>query len=153
MRFPTLPLILALSALSTGPALAADHAHHGKPVEHRKAIKLNAEEKAHIHMEMRLFLSTVQKIVTAAAADDLKTVGEAAREAGMAAAHEVPGKLREKLPMEFRKMGHATHQGFDDLARDAESLGDANHALKQLGSVMSNCVSCHAVYRIETGKH
>ncbi len=150
MRFPTLPLLLVLSAT---PALAADHAHHGQPLEHRKAINLNAEEKAHIHQEMRLFLSTVQKIVTAAAADDLKTVGMAAREAGMAAAHEVPGTLRAKLPMDFKKMGHATHQGFDDLARDAESLADANHALKQLGSVMSNCVSCHALYRIETGKH
>lgn len=150
MLFRTLPLLLALSCT---PALAADHAHHGKSMEHRQPIKLNAEEKAHIHLEMRLFLSATQKIVTAAAANDLKTVAEAAREAGMAAAHEVPGQLRAKLPLEFKKMGHATHQGFDDLARDAESLGDANHALKQLGGVMSNCVSCHAVYRIETGKH
>ncbi len=150
MTYPALFLLLALSSAS---ALAADHAHHGPSPEQRKAIKLNAEEKAHIHQEMRLFLSAVQKIVSAAAANDMKTVGEAAREAGMAAAHEVPGRLREKLPMEFKKMGHATHQGFDDLARDAESLGDANHALKQLGGVMSNCVSCHALYRIETDKH
>ena len=148
MHLRALPILLALYAVSLG---AAEHAHHDKPVEQRKPIRLTAEEKAHIHLEMRLFLSGTQKIVTAASANDMKTVATAARELGMAAAHEVPAKLREKLPLEFKKLGHATHQGFDDLARDAESLGDANHALRQLGQVMSNCVSCHAMYRLETG--
>jgi len=146
-RFP--PLVFALIAT---PLFAADHAHHAVPQEQRAAIRLTVEEKAHIHAEMRLFLSSTQKIVTAAAANDMKALAEAARAAGMAAAHEVPGKLREKLPMQFKKLGHATHQGFDDLARDADSLGDANHALKQLGQVMDNCTSCHALYRIETSK-
>ena len=146
MHLRALPILLALYAVSLG---AAEHAHH--PLEQRKPIRLTAEEKAHIHLEMRLFLSGTQKIVTAASANDMKTVAESARELGMAAAHEVPAKLREKLPLEFKKLGHATHQGFDDLARDAESLGDANHSLRQLGQVMSNCVSCHAMYRLETG--
>ncbi|MDP2833270.1 MAG: hypothetical protein Q8Q28_08255 [Pseudomonadota bacterium] len=144
-----LPFLLSLAIT---PIQAAEHAHHAVPQEQRAAIRLTTEEKAHIHQEMRLFLSATQKIVASVAANDMKGVAGAAREAGMAAAHEVPGKLREKLPMQFKKLGHATHQGFDDLARDADSLGDANHALKQLGQVMSNCVSCHAMYRIETGK-
>jgi cytochrome c556 len=148
MHLRALPILLALYAV---PLFAADHAHH--PLEQRKPIRLAAEEKAHIHLEMRLFLSGTQKIVTGASANDMKMVAESARELGMAAAHEVPARLREKLPLEFRKLGQATHQGFDDLARDAESLGDANHALKQLGQVMGNCVSCHAMYRLETGKH
>ncbi len=134
------------------PAQAAGHTHHGSALEQRTPIPVTAEEKAHIHLEMRAFLASTQKIVSAAAGNDMKAVAEAAREAGMAAAHEVPAKLREKLPLPFKKMGHATHQGFDDLARDAESLGDANHALKQLGQVMDNCASCHAVFRLETGK-
>ncbi len=149
-----LPFLLSLAIT---PIQAAEHAHHGAhhavPLEQRAPIRLTAEEKAHIHAEMRLFLSSTQKIVTAAAAaNDMKALAEAAREAGMAAAHEVPAKLREKLPLQFKKLGHATHQGFDDLARDADSLGDANHALKQLGQVMDNCTSCHALYRIETSK-
>jgi cytochrome c556 len=147
MHLRALPILLALYAV---PLCAAEHAHH--PLEQRKAIRLTAEEKAHIHLEMRLFLSGTQKIVAAASANDMKTVAEAAHELGMAAAHEVPAGLRERLPLEFKKLGHATHQGFDDLARDAESLGDANHALGQLGRVMSNCVSCHAMYRLETRK-
>ncbi|OYY93465.1 MAG: hypothetical protein B7Y41_11960 [Hydrogenophilales bacterium 28-61-23] len=73
----------------------------------------------------------------------------AAHELGMAAAHEVPAGLRKKLPLEFKRLGLATHQAFDDLARDADSLADANHALRQLGQVMPNCVSYHAMYRLE----
>ncbi|MDP2432366.1 MAG: hypothetical protein Q8O33_10055 [Pseudomonadota bacterium] len=146
------PPLLILLALAATPLLAAEHTHHGKPLEQRAPIHLTMEEKAHIHQEMRLFLSSTQKIVAAAAANDTKGVAAAARAAGMAAAHEVPAKLRGKLPMQFKKLGHATHVAFDDLARDADSLGDANHALRQLGQVMENCVSCHAVFRIETAK-
>lgn len=140
-----LPLLLVLTAT---PALAADPAH-GKPADPRRPLPLTAGEAAHVRLEMRVFLSSVQKVVTAAAHNDMKVVAEAAREAGMAAAHEVPATLRQKLPAEFRQLGHATHTGFDDLARDAESMADANLALKQLGQVMKNCVTCHAAFRIE----
>jgi hypothetical protein len=143
--FRLLPLLLALSA---SPALAAGHAH-GKPADPRKPMLLTAEEAFHVRLEMSVFLSSVQKIVTAAAHNDMQVVAAAAREAGMAAAHEVPAGLRQKLPLEFKQLGHATHTGFDDLARDAESMADANLALKQLGQVMRNCVSCHAAFRIE----
>ncbi|MDP2787876.1 MAG: hypothetical protein Q8O79_07355 [Pseudomonadota bacterium] len=151
--------LLPLLLLAAAPLNAAEHSHeaaHGPALEHRKPINLSAEEKAHIHQEMRLFLSGAQKIVTAAAANDMKVVATAARELGMAAAHAVPADLRARLPLEFKKLGQATHQGFDDLARDADSLADANHALRQLGQVMSNCVSCHAMFRLEAhagGKH
>lgn len=141
-----LPLLLLLA---NAPSHAAGHAH-ASALEHRTPIVLSAEEKAHIHLEMRLFLAGVQKIITGAAANDMKLVAVAARELGMAAAHEVPPGLRAKLPLEFKKLGHATHQGFDDLSRDADSLADANHAQRQLGQVMSNCVSCHAMFRLET---
>jgi hypothetical protein len=145
-----LALLLALSA--SAPAVAADTGHqhrHGRPTEHRKPLLLDAEEAAHLGLEMRLFLSAVHKIVTAAANNDMKVVAEAAQSAGMAAAHDVPAGLRRKLPLEFKKLGHATHTGFDDLARDAASMADPNLAMKQLGQLMSNCVSCHASFRIE----
>ncbi len=145
-------LLLILMAISAHPVLAAeaDPQHqHGKSLEQRKPLVLNAEEAAHIRLEMRTFLSGVQKIVTGAAHNDMKMVAEAATSVGMAAAHEVPPNLRAKLPLEFKKLGHATHTGFDDLARDAASMADPNLALKQLGQVMSNCVSCHATFRIE----
>jgi cytochrome c556 len=147
-----MPRALALALLFVPLlATAGEHAHHAPKLDTRQAIPVSAEEAMHIRLEMRAFLSGAQKIVTAAAADDLPTVARAARELGVAAAHEVPAGLRAKLPQTFRQLGHATHEGFDDLARDADSLGDANHALRQLGAVMSNCVSCHASFRLETG--
>lgn len=144
MSIRFLPVLLVLVAT---PLPAADHA-----LEHRTPIRLTADEKAHIHLEMRLFLSSVQLIVSAIAANEMKLVAVAAHEAGMAAAHDVPARLREKLPLKFKQLGQATHQGFDDLARDADSLGDASLAMKQLGQVLNNCVSCHASYRLETRK-
>jgi hypothetical protein len=137
------------------PTLATDAGHHHPPVgtpEHRSAIRLDAGEAAHLRLEMRLLLSAVHKIVSGAAHNDMRMVAEAAQSAGMAAAHEVPAGLRQKLPAEFRKLGHLTHVGFDDLARDAASLADANLALRQLDQIMSNCISCHATFRVEPVK-
>jgi hypothetical protein len=139
LRFLPLLFLLCIAPLSGADA----------NLETREPIRLSADEKSHIHLEMRLFLSTVQMIVNGLASNDMKLVAAASQRAGMAAAHDVPAKLREKLPPEFKKLGHATHQGFDDLARDAESLGDASQAMKQLGQVMNNCVACHARFRLE----
>jgi hypothetical protein len=149
-------LFAILLALSTPlPTLAADTGHHHPPVgmpEHRSPLLLDTGEAAHLRLEMRLFLSAVHKIISGVAHGDMRMVAEAAHSAGMAAAHEVPAGLRQKLPTEFRKLGHRTHVGFDDLARDAASMADANLALKQLDQIMSNCISCHATFRVEPAK-
>lgn len=148
-----LPVLAALATFSA-QAAQPDHDHHhghapAKSLEYRQGLALDAEEAAHIRLEMRGFLSSVQKIVTGAAHNDMKMVAEAATASGMAAAHEVPPALRAKLPLEFKRLGQATHVGFDDLARDASSMADPSLALQQLSRVMSNCVSCHATFRIE----
>lgn len=145
-------LLFSLMCIATG-VYAADpslpHQHYHKDLEQRQALNLSPEEATHIRMEMHLFLAGVQMIVSSAATNDMKSLAGAARELGLAAAHDVPAALRGKLPAEFKRLGHATHMGFDDLARDAESLGDAQHALRQLGQLMGNCVACHGTYRIE----
>lgn len=118
-------------------------------LDHRAPLRVTDKEKSHIHMEMRQFLATTQLILAGITAGDMKMVSVAAKEAGMAAAGHVPMSLRKKLPLEFKKMGHAVHNGFDDLARDADSLGDADHAMKQLRDVLTQCVACHSTYRLE----
>lgn len=118
-------------------------------LDHRDPIRVTDKEKSHIHMEMRQFLATTQLILAGITAGDMKMVSVAAKESGMAATGHVPPGLRKKLPLEFKKMGHAVHVGFDDLARDADSLGDADHAMKQLRDVLSQCVACHSTYRLE----
>lgn len=118
---PRWPFFLLASIPFVAAAAESQH-HHGKSVEQRKPLVLKVEEAAHLRLEMRLFLSAVQKIVTGAAHNDMKMVAEAAGSVGMAAAHDVPAGLREKLPLDFKKLAHATHTGFDDLARDAASM-------------------------------
>ncbi|NOY15605.1 MAG: cytochrome c, partial [Gammaproteobacteria bacterium] len=53
-----------------------------------------------------------------------------------------------KLPLAFKKLGFDTHAKFDQLAMDANDLGDRDHTLQQLSTLMENCVACHAAYRI-----
>jgi hypothetical protein len=79
----------------------------------------------------------------------MELVAKAARSVGRTAAQAVPGSLMGKLPIEFKQLGHATHGSFDQLAMDAEQLGDPGHALEQLSGLLNNCVACHATYQIK----
>ncbi len=115
----------------------------------RTAILLDEGERDIVLAEMRAFLESVQQITAALTKDEMETVAASARIVGRAAQQSVPGTLMGKLPMPFKKMGFDTHSKFDELAADAEQLGDSNHALGQLSTLMSNCVACHAIYRIE----
>ncbi len=145
-------LFLSLALVAT-PLYAAGHSLHVvDTLEQRSPIRLTATQKSHIHLEMRMFLSNVQLIVNGIANNDMKMVAVAAHEAGMAATQDAPAKLSEKLPPAFNQMRLATHKAFDDLSRDADSLGDSAQALKQLGQIMNNCVNCHSTYRLETGR-
>jgi len=115
----------------------------------RSSIHLNADERDIVLAEMRIFLSSVQKITQGIAEDDMELVAEYARQVGMAAQGGIPGTLVGKLPIAFKKMGFDTHSKFDQLAMDADDLGDGSHALTQLSDLMQNCVACHETYRID----
>lgn len=116
----------------------------------RSAIHLDPGEKDLVLAEMRAFLSSVQQITEGIANDDMARVVEHARKVGSAAQGEVPGTLVGKLPLPFKRLGLDTHNGFDQLAMDAEDLGDSDHTLSQLATLMQNCVACHAAYRIDS---
>ncbi len=115
----------------------------------RLAIQLEASERDLILHEMRTFLATIQQVTQGISEDNMELIAESARKVGSAAQSEVPGTLVGKLPMEFKQLGFDTHTKFDQLAMDAEDLGDGSHALGQLSTLIQNCVSCHAAYRIE----
>ncbi|MDH5354545.1 MAG: hypothetical protein OEY09_08895 [Gammaproteobacteria bacterium] len=115
----------------------------------RLAIQLNASERDLVLQEMRTFLATIQQVTQGITENDMVLIAESARKVGSAAQGAVPGTLMGKLPMEFKQLGFDTHTKFDQLAMDAEDLGDGSHALGQLSTLIQNCVSCHAVYRIE----
>ncbi len=124
----------------------------GSEHDPRTALVLEESERALVLTEMRAFLAALQQITLAATKDDMNGVAAAARKVGRAAQGEVPVSLMKKLPAGFKKLGFATHQAFDQLALDAESLGDREQVLEAMGTLMGNCVGCHAAYQITTAK-
>ncbi len=115
----------------------------------RQSIKLDAASRALVLVEMRQFLSGVQQMTEALSRDDLKTVAQAAHAVGMHAAHEVPDAVKAQLPKEFKQIGFGVHKDFDQLALDANTLGDGKQAMKQLSGILQKCVSCHATYQLD----
>ena len=117
----------------------------------RSAIHMNASERDLVLAEMRGFLEGVEGILDAVVGDDMAAVSATARKVGMGNVEGVPVSLMAKLPLEFKSLGMATHTAFDDLAVEAEDMGDREVVLQKLGSLLGNCTSCHAGYRIDIG--
>ena len=115
----------------------------------RMALQLAPAERDLVLAEMRAFLASIQQITHGLTKQDMKIVAEHARKVGRAAQGEVPASLMGKLPMSFKQLGFDTHTKFDQLALDAEQMGDETYTLTQLATLMNNCVACHASYRIE----
>ncbi len=60
-----------------------------------------------------------------------------------------PATLRAKLPDAGKQQfGRGLRQGFDGLAQGLADEQDSRQSLKHLSRVMTNCVRCHAAYRI-----
>ena len=116
----------------------------------RTAVTLSAGERDLVLTEMRGFLESVQAITMGVVKKDMKSVYENAHKVGMVNAGEVPASLMGKLPLEFKKLGMATHRAFDDLAMEAQDIGDPQIVLSKLGKLMNNCTTCHASYRLDT---
>ncbi|MCW8853883.1 MAG: hypothetical protein OQK72_04195 [Gammaproteobacteria bacterium] len=115
----------------------------------RQQLLLEPGERDLVLTEMRMFLTSVQEIIHAANENDAEKIVKAARTVGRAAQQAVPGSLMKKLPLEFKQLGFDTHAKFDQIALDAEQFGDTAVSLKQLATLMQNCVGCHAGYRID----
>ena len=116
----------------------------------RQALTLEPAERDLVLTEMRMFLSSVQRINQALTTEDFNEIVKAAREVGAAAQEAVPGSLMGKLPLAFKTLGFDTHTKFDLLALDAEQLGDPKHTMQQLATLIKNCFGCHATYQIQS---
>lgn len=119
----------------------------------RTAIILNGAERQLVLGEMRQFLAGVQTITGALAHEpvsraDLETIAKTARALGTSASRRTPPSLMAKLPLGFKRLGLSVHHDFDQIAQDAEDLGDPKHTLGQLSATLNKCVACHAAYQI-----
>ena len=133
-------------------AVAATHVSIAEETaDPRQAIALEPAERAFVLNEMRNFLQSVEGIVSAVASDKTAEAASPAKKSGMGVMHAVPPTLRQKLPKEFKMMGHQTHEAFDALAQEAGSIGDKTAVLKQLETILNTCNTCHASYRLTGG--
>jgi hypothetical protein len=125
---------------------------NAQETDSRTVIELSPQHRTLVLTEMRQFLSGLQQITDALARDDMETVVREARILGVSMSHHMPADLKQALPQSFRELGHSTHSGFDQIALDAESLGDSAHTLSQLAETLTRCVSCHSTYQIQLVK-
>lgn len=142
----SLVLVAALGAMSyffliKGNVIVAD--------DGRTAILMSAEERDLVLGEMRGFLEAIQGITTGISENDMGAVAQNASAVGMLAAAGTPPALMAKLPLEFKKLGFATHTAFDDLAQEANDMGDGAIVLAKTGALLARCTSCHAGYRFD----
>lgn len=144
-------LIVVLAAVAAGAYRLLSGGHTHTAGDGREEIVLEAAERDLVLAEMRTFLSAVQGITLALTQDDLQALAQHARKVGAAAAGQIPASLVHALPLEFKTLGRRVHADFDQLALDAEQLGDRDHALRQLGDILGQCVACHARYRFSVG--
>jgi hypothetical protein len=146
--------VIILALISTGITYKfVIQGNVAESTDGRTAILLEKNERDLVLSEMRVFLESVQQITSGISGDDMELVAEYARKSGRSAQTEVPGSLIGKLPLSFKKLGFDTHAQFDQLALDAEQLGDRDHTLSQLNTLLKNCVACHAAYRFEPGPY
>ena len=117
--------------------------------DERTAIVVSADERRFILAEMRAFLEDVENIIQGVVRGDMAAVAKAAKNSGMATTHNVPGSLRGKLPLEFKRLGFDTHKKFDAIAEEAAAMADKNKILEMLGDTLSNCTACHASYSLK----
>ncbi len=116
--------------------------------DNRKALILEDFEKDFLLAEMRGFLNSVHQIIDGIEKDNMEQILSAAKDSGFSDVANVPASLRGKLPMEMKKMGFSVHRAFDQMALDAEQLGDKEHTLSQLNEILATCTACHALYRV-----
>jgi len=119
----------------------------GDKAPEREAMKLTSEQEAHVRYEMRGFLVALQGINEALAKQDFEAVARYARQSGTSAPQAAPRGLGKALPQKFREMGGATHVAFDQIAVDAQTIGDTRVVLEQVSGIMNQCIQCHSVYR------
>jgi len=141
-------IIILLGVIAGGFYLFLPVTDRVNTLDKRTLIKLAPSERQMVLAEMRSFLISVQQVSKGIANNEMSYVISAARNSGAIAQGRAPESLANKLPLAFKRMGLDTHRKFDLLAQDAEDLGDRDHALTQLSTLMKNCIACHEMYRI-----
>jgi len=119
----------------------------------RTPVYLSEDRRVEVLAEMRGFLEGVNGIMGALAGRDMKAVAKIARANGrqqMRTQRQQSGRRGPgfEAPQAFRVMAQTLHDAFDQIALDAESMGDPQLTMEQLSTATATCTACHASYRL-----
>jgi cytochrome c556 len=141
---------LSVGAQTTAHDTAAMHAASG---DARQLVKFPEPMRLHTITSMRDHLLSLQEIDVALSKNDFDKASRIAEQRlGMSslephgAAHIAPF-----MPQGMQDIGTAMHRAASQFAVEAQnaSVGnDLRPALAALGTVMQQCVACHAAYRL-----
>lgn len=142
-------LLLSAMIFSTGMLFATEI--KSDEADDRRAGALSPSEKAYILNQMRLFVESIQTIAAGLGEGDLARAADAAAARGLKRNVKdpaFPSTLAAKLPDAWKQFGGGLRRGFDSLAQTIADERDTNRSLKQLSGLMTNCIGCHASYRV-----
>ena len=169
MRFPV-SVAVASATLLAGATLVAGHGHSAQHRDTRQAIPLPAMQRDMLLAEMRGLLTAVNGLLRGLAARDTALMRQSAASGGMTAMMRGVGMgmrrgaagrgadsaqmgegrgMGASMPEGFRTLMHGTRSAFDSLALRIAAGVPSDTVVARLGSITSNCVACHAAYRLE----
>ncbi|MBL7004257.1 MAG: hypothetical protein ISR69_09550 [Gammaproteobacteria bacterium] len=124
----------------------------GSYADSREAIVMSEQHRDLLLTEMRDLLTSSQQVLEGVVNEDMAQVEKSARRMGLNAGGGVPKEVGRLLPKGFKSLGPQVHQGFEQIADEADGFGDSNKILKILAKTQQNCVTCHDLYRFEVKK-
>lgn len=139
-------LVYCLLLSASGAAWSADDLYTS--TDHRVPIEVTARERNQILYEMREILHGLHNVHHALARGDMKALAVEAKPLGQTM-YRIPAKVRDRLPEGFMEMGIGMREAFDQLAKIAETKGDAAGVDEQMAEIMTYCSGCHDTYRFE----
>jgi hypothetical protein len=137
---------------------AQTHAHGtaastGSPGDPRQLVSFPEPMRMHTLENMRDHLLALQEITFALAKSDYDGAARIAEQRLGVSSLERRGAahVARYMPREMQAIGTQMHRSASRFALDAQGAGASNDirpALAGLGTVMQQCVACHAAYRL-----
>lgn len=121
-----------------------------EPKDQRKAIIMSEGNREVVLGEMRDFLKNVQQINEGIIENNPEKIINASKASGREVEEQIPQGLIKSLPFEFKQLGFATHDLFDELADSVRLNYQPKKTQQQLNRILNNCVACHQIYQIKT---
>lgn len=122
--------------------------HHS--IDDRTELSVTSSNRDFVLLEMREFLESVQQINEGILNNNAEIIITAAKKSGGSVIAHAPNGLLKSLPVGFKKLGFATHEIFDEIAKNAENNFEPKQIQTQLNQLLNNCTACHKAYKIST---